>query len=264
MSTIALYECNILRSKNKVGKLKTDENGYREICLGAFDCMTEKGEFYPFTQAVKNMFKPGSRLLQQIETGRLRGEIEHPYPTPGMTFPQYLNRVKMVHNQFTAHHIKSVRLETTKDHRGNNVVSVIGMVKGSGPYGDQLDKKFENPDENIDFSVRTLTTPTAPVNGVTQKLINLLVTWDQVNQGGVAIANRYDTPSMESADNGVIWTPELAHRFEITPATLAASDLCQPEGIGMESDELIDSTLIRTSLGWEKVQLVSPRSSLNW
>jgi len=264
MSTIALYECNILKSKNKVGRLKTDANGYREICLGAFNCLTEKGEFYPFTQAVKNMFKPGSRLLHQIETGRLRGEIEHPYPVPGMTFPQYLNRVKMVHNQFVAHHIKSVRLETAKDHRGNNVVSVIGMVKGSGPYGEQLDKKFENPDENVDFSVRTLTTPTPEINGVPQKVINLLITWDQVNMGGVAIANRYDTPSLESMDSDIIWTPENAQRFEITEATLAAAELCESVGTGMESDMLIDSTLIRTSLGWEKVQLIGPRSSVNW
>ncbi|QAX96122.1 hypothetical protein [Vibrio phage vB_VmeM-Yong XC32] len=268
MSTIALYESTVLQTRNKVGKMAIDANGYREICLGAFNCMSEKGEFYRFTKELEAMFSPSSRLMQQIANGKLHGEVEHPYPVPGMTFGMFVSRVGRVANELVGHHIKSVRLEEGKDDKGNRIIKVFGWVKGSGLYGPQLEKKFDNPEENVDFSIRTLTHPTTYEGGVPNKRIKLIVTWDQVNHGGIAVANKWDTPSMEGIDasNEGIWTPDKDEPIAISEAALFKSEQEAKllDGIGMEGDDLVTSTMIRSAMGWEKVQLIDPRSSTFW
>lgn len=263
--SIAIYSCNILTAKKKIGQLKADENGYREITLGAFDCLTLKNEFYPFTQAVKKMFTSGSELMTRIETGRCRGEVEHPLPEPGMSMSAFMNRAKMINNKFTSHHIKSVRLEEGVDHEGKKIILCLGMIRGSGPFGDAFESRISNPDENLDLSVRSFTEPGIFKAGIKQKPIKLLITWDQVNQGGVSVSNKFDTPSMESVtDTNQIWTPETDIEFNEMNLIKADALNVQQMSLGMESDNVIDSTLVRDALGWNKIELIGPRDSLNW
>lgn len=266
MSSLAIYECNILRNQNKAGRLKTDANGYREITLGAFDCVNSGGEFYDFTAGIKAMFENGGALQRRIVNGNLRGEVEHPVPQPGETMASFMNRVRQILMDKVGHHIKQVRLQPGKDHNGNAVVLCIGLVKGSGPFGAQLDARFDNPDENVDFSIRSLTK--AYNKGLQRhKIITTIVTWDQVNEGGIRVANKYDTPSMENISEGGIILDSAGHTpIEFSELTLRKADslALEAKAMGFESAETIDSTLIRDDFGWNKVQLISPRSSVNW
>lgn len=253
---IAIYENTVLRGLNKVGKLKTDDNGYREITLGAFDYSNYSGEFYAFTAGLKSMFSPGSAFHRRMLRGALRGEVEHPTFRPGASFAEIMNRARTIRMDKVSSHHKMVRLEKSKDHTGRDIILCIGLTKGSGPHGDSLEKAFDNPEENVAFSVRSLTKPIV-VRGKVAKEVTTLITYDQVNEGGIDLATKYETPSMES----------ICDNIEFTDMQLAVAESQSSQGInalGFESASQLNYTMIRDSLGWNKVELILPRSSVDW
>lgn len=262
MAIIALYENSVLSSQNKVGELKDMGNNYKELCLGAFDCLSLKGEYYDFNRDIKAMFESGSRLMQLVDSGRLRGEIEHPRPLPGQSMASFVNRVRMIDNSAVSHHIRRLRLQQGKDHQGKTIMMVIAEVTGSGPHMDAFNARLANRDENVDMSIRCFTHPITYKDGVPHKALKLPITWDAVNMGGIEVSNKYDTPSLES--EAEIWTGD---QFEISEEAILKSEnenRIITSNMGMESDELIPSTLIKTALGWEKVELVSRSNAMFW
>ena len=68
MSNIAKYSCTALAGTNKVGRLKTDEHGYRQMVLGAYDFDNSAGATYPFESA-KSLFESSSSLMRRIANG---------------------------------------------------------------------------------------------------------------------------------------------------------------------------------------------------
>lgn len=241
--------CNILTGIGKKGNLNCDTNGYYEIALGAFDVHNAQGEFYPFTSELKQMFTNSAALMRRIQKGYLRGEAEHPAPLPGQSIDAFLNRWRTVRMDNVASHIASVRLSYEKDHRGKNIVVCYGRVKGSGPHEAGTNKMLANTEENVAYSIRSLTEPRL-VNGQKHKCITGIVTWDLVNEPGIELANKYQTPSMESRDQLII-TPDILNKAEQDPMAGL---------VGQESD--MSLTMLRTALGWQKVQVNSAMSRL--
>jgi hypothetical protein len=249
------------RLGGKRGVLKTFPGSdnlavYHEVVVGAFNVMSEKSEFYDFTNSVKSLFdRNNSLFMRMVLSGRLRGEIEHPYPVAGQSAEAFFNRVRQIRNDLTSHQFRNIRLEDGKDDKGNNIVLVIAEVTGSGPYMDATNARLNNRDENIDFSGRFFTT--SKINaGVIHKQVNFIATYDQVNMGGIGVANKYSTPSMESIyggeDNDIIVNLDKV------------KDPVLPLCVGMESNILFSTTMIKDACGWNRVELISPRSSLNW
>lgn len=249
---LAYYGCSALMGTNKAGNLKDLGNSYREITLGAFDIHNSAGEFYDFTSKLKKLFEPGSVLMRRIANGQLRSELNHPKPLPGQSFAAFLSRINTIDMEKVSGHIRAVRLEAGKDHQGNNVVLVIGEVGPSGPYGPGLEASFNNADENVAFSIRSIT-KTQVVKGVRHKQIQMISTWDQVHEPGIAVATKYNTPSLEAIDDDMGFT-ELELNMAI------ANEEASPIGV----EEGISSTLVRDALGWNKIQLIKPKSSLDW
>ena len=249
------------RLGGKRGVLKTfpgtdDTAVYYEVVVGAFNVMTEKSEFYDFTSNVEQLFNnPNSTFRRMANSGRLRGEIEHPYPEQGQSVQSYYQRVRTVRNDLSSHQFRKMRLEEGKDHKGNKVVLVIAQVTGSGPYMNPTNSRLINRDENIDFSGRFFTRSKI-VNGVIHKEVTFISTYDQVNMGGVGCANKYSTPSLESMED--------AHGIDVCLKPSDMYDTPMAEGLGMESNLLFDSTLIKDACGWNRIQIVRPRTSLDW
>ena len=135
------------------------------------------------------------------------------------------------------------------DDKGKPVTAVIGMVKPSGPRGPALRESLDNPDENVAFSVRSLTNDTFE-NGGHQKHMKQLITWDYVNEPGISIATKYNAPSLE----------ELSEDLEIVPMMLDRWE-AQEQGahVGMES--ILTSKMVRSDFGWQKVQSILVPSS---
>lgn len=262
MADIKYYSCNIITSQGKVGHLPIDDNGYREIPLGAFDADNHHGVHYTFTTLVKRIFEdPNSPLNHSIKYGNLRGEWGHPQYDPAtMSVPQYLARLRKIDQNRVSHHIKAVRLTEGKDHNGRKVIRVYGLVKASGVFADVLERMLSNPDENCAFSVRSFTNWSYR-NGKEYKEIHDLRTWDAVNEGGFTSASKYFAEGLESLEsgrmvdlNGVPFTEP-----DVALAELEGRRLIE---LGIES-EAPDFTFMREANGWTKVQLVSPVSFLD-
>ena len=212
MSNIAKYSCTALAGTNKVGRLKTDEHGYRQMVLGAYDFDNSAGATYPFESA-KSLFESSSSLMRRIANGQCRGEYGHPKPLPGMTNQQFLERILRIEESAICVHFKEVWIDkdNVKDENGKPVIAVMGKVKPCGPHGPALEQQLSNTEENVAFSVRSLTNDRM-VGGKLNKHMKVLVCWDYVNEPGISVANKYQAPALEG----------IAEDIEIVPSMLDA------------------------------------------
>lgn len=240
------YSCAIIAGDKK-RQLKRDDHGYFEHTLGAFNVYNSAGKYYPLLDSVKKMFDVGGTLRRRLDNGQCRGEFEHPAPQPGQSLTDFIQRVVTIKADRVSHHIASVRLEESKDEQGRPVVLCIGRVKPSGPYGNVLNESLTNPEENVAFSIRSLTNERMGP-GRRELHVTNIVTWDYVNEPGISLANKYQTPTLESIDTDI-----LIPRTEMVKARDMA-------GVGME-DCREGISRVLTELGWETVQTVNADSS---
>lgn len=192
-----VFNCTALVGMNKVGTLPVDSNGYREVILGALDFDNSIGQQYN-SQAGEKMLTENQSFVRRIQAGYLKGEYGHPKKQPGMSMRDYLIRIMTIEETLVSHHIKSVWVDRTKVKKdGRNVVAIMGMVKPCGPYGPALEKSFANPDENVAFSIRSITDDFL-VRGKVSKHLREIAGWDHVVEPGLSVANKYQAPSLES------------------------------------------------------------------
>ena len=256
MSRTITYSCAALIKSGKKGKLKQDEHGYSEICLGAFNVFNSGGIYYPMLDSVKEMFAAGGSLRLRLDKGQCHSELEHPAPVEGKDINHFVQRLLTIKADRVSAHIKSVSLVEGKDEKGKSIVRCMGMVRPAGPYGPSLEDSLANPCESTAFSVRSLCS-TKPLNGRLEKHVTNIITWDQVLQPGISMANKFDTPSLEQLqDDSII--PEAVLRG-------IAEDTALSSQAGMEECSQM-ATRIITDLGWQKVEIINPEipGYLNW
>ena len=235
---------------NKAGVLKPDKNGYYDLVLGAFDFKNSAGENYPYTSA-KHLFKTSSSLMRRINNGHCRGELGHPVREPGMSYRDYIERILDIREEKVSHHIKALKVDTQaiRDSTQKPVIAVIGKVKPSGPYGDVLKQSLDNPDENVAFSLRSLVSQGLE-NGIVQKHIKTLITYDYVNEGGISVANKYQSPGLE----------KLEEEYPVTEPMLDSIKNNKEQGLESKG---IDIDIIKNELGWHRIEIIN-MPSLNW
>ena len=246
------YSCTLLHGTGKQGKLPKDDKGYYECALGAFNVYNSAGQYYPLLDSVKEMFKEGGALRRRLDRGLCRGEMDHPAPEKGQSLMDFIKRVLTIQPDRVAVHIASVYLMPMKDDKKNDIVVAMGRVKPSGPYGDSLERSLENVEENVAFSIRSLADEKR-TGTRTEKHVTMIVTWDYVNEPGIAVANKFQTPTLENFNEDVIVTRDMLTQ-------IAAETV---EGVSLESAAA--ATMVLTELGWQKVQLIKPNTSyLKW
>lgn len=252
----AVFAKTILANTRKQGILKPDANGYYPVTLGAFATENRSGIYYNFNDVLAKLFKPGSSLQRRIANGVLRGEIKHPEFKPGMSLAQYLNRLRQIDMMKVSLHVGKVTLTETKDENQKPMIRVDGLVRPSGTLGAQLKDSLDNREENTCFSIRTICKDTFP-SGRHIRDITELVGWDQVDENGMAGSTKLESPGLESLLG-------LDNDIEITPALLIEAE-GHMEGVGLESNYGISTSMIRDDLGWSKVEVISPIvKSMNW
>jgi hypothetical protein len=254
-SSIANYSCTALTGTNKAGKLKPDSNGYYEILLGAVDVTNSAGEFYTASTEALEVFAPSSTLHRRVTTGQCRSEYGHPKREPGMTDAQFMNRILSIEEMRICAHVSQFELkkDLISNDKGEKLIAIVGKVKPSGPLGATLTESLENTEENVAFSIRSLTSNRFQ-GGRTVKTLKTVVGWDYVNEPGISIANKYQSPALEDL---------TSNTDIILPSYL---DKLDDEGCGVShsfESNGIDTTMIRNSLGWQKVQVINPATN-NW
>lgn len=191
------YTCNLLQN-GKSGIRKPDSDGYYVQCLGGLDCYNSRGEYYLYNEA-RPLFEESSHFMRRVKDGILKGECGHPKYLPGMTDTDYLRRIRTIEETNVSHVIREVWLEKGlfKNADGRPMVAIMGKVKPTGEKGKYLKEAFENPGENVCFSVRSFTEDRM-VGFINTRAMVEILTFDWVAEPGINIATNFHTPGIES------------------------------------------------------------------
>lgn len=252
------YTCTALVGKNKAGVLTPDEDGYYTMTVGALDTYNSNNAYYPLEPG-KKLFDESSSFMRRVKSGNCKGEVGHPKPLPGQKQTMYLNRILSIEETNVCCHFRSFYLQEDKE---NGVVSIMAELKPAGPKGDSLKEALENKHENVCFSIRSLTDDIRSMSGVIHKNLKTIVTFDWVTEPGISVANKYESPSLESNVNEMHL--DALEEVEITKwhiDSLEQSNALQ--GASMEHT-LVSIEDVKRDLNWanEKPQTKTP--SLSW
>jgi hypothetical protein len=234
------FACTSLAGVNKAGLLKKDEQGYYEVVVGALNVFNSAGQFYVYEQA-KKLFEGSSQLMRRVSKGALRGEYGHPKFLPGMTNDQFANRVMSIYEENVCCHFRDITIDfnRVKDAQGKPVIAIVAWVKPAGPNAAALQASLDNPNENVCFSIRAFTDDFRE-GGVTKRVLKTIVTWDYVNEPGIAVAEKFCSPSLESMSETSFSRGELERGLKVATTMGVAT-----ESALLTADELF------TSCGWK-------------
>lgn len=231
------FACTALAGVNKSGTLKQNDQGYYKMVLGALNMFNSAGEYYDFEPAAA-LFEGSSQLMRRAHRANLRGEYGHPKPLPGQTNDQFAIRVMSIYEQLVSHHIMDLELdfENFKDAKGNPIIAIIGLILPAGPNGKYLESSIQNPNENVCFSIRAFTDDHR-IGMVLHRHLKTVVTWDYVNEPGLSVAEKWQSPALES---------QLIQTFSRRELELTKQSIV---GVAQESVTLSTDQLFR-SMGW--------------
>jgi hypothetical protein len=233
--TIIRYTATKLQAIQKKGVLKPDADGYYPLVIGGLNVVNSSGEYYVL-EGAKELFDSSSFLMRRIKSGNLKGELGHPKKQPGMDEEAYFARIMRVEETNVCSHFKEVWLDDKygiNNPKFNNpaMVAIMALVKPSGPQAESLKQSLENKAENVCFSIRALT-ENYLIRGVTHRVLRSILTWDNVTEPGINIANKWDTPSLETLESTFVTKNDLERICKL------------PESLSMETgDSFINEAL---------------------
>lgn len=265
MSTLT-FSSNKTVLAGKQGKLKTNSEGHYEIMVGAFNHPNNIGDIYPFTERVKKLFTK-STAITKLNNNQLYGEADHPdlnefrskTRTEQQAIALWIDRLSKVVSSNISHQILGVRWEKLGiKHNGKPVYGVYNVVNPINPI---LKSNLKDPNANTAFSVRSFINRTMEMGQFMCEAKDI-ITWDWVPTGGIDLATKYNTPSLESeskiymeSDSAII-TTDVVRELERLEAS---SQL-----VGNESTQMFNSTMVKGLAGWREVPDLSSLVSRNW
>lgn len=260
-----VYQNSMIIGSTRCGSIRPDANGYREVVLGAMNVSNSGGAYYPL-EPVKNLMLSNSSLMRRLNDRALRSEYGHPRRN-GMSPIEFLTRVLDIHEPSVCNHISKIELDEERildKDTGVKVAAVIGLIIPCGPYGNVLEKQFDNPEENVCYSIRSITNDTVDVTGRVTKIIKEIVTWDYVNEPGIQYAKKTYSPSLES-----IMSHGEQESFDYTVFTeetiVAARNYSRVMGVSTESmSSMFDELLTKGSVATPYGTFYKKSSSSRW
>lgn len=262
MQQAITYGCTALVGTNKVGVLSKNSDGYYDMVLGALQAYNSAGAFYELNQA-KQLFESSGELMRRIANGAVRSEVGHPRFQEGMSERAWFSRVNDIYEPNCCAHIAEVQLsyDTMRDPQGRPVVAIMGKVRPSGANERFLERQLENPKENVCFSIRSFTNDRVE-GGRIVKYLKKIVTWDTVNEPGIAIANKYSVPSLESVSSENIADLD-SYEFDLANiAQFAKEEMAN--GVSMESGNAPATEMLQLVGYVEKPIKVYVPASFRW
>lgn len=243
-----------LNGTNKVGDLKKNERGYYTMVIGALNMFNSAGMYYR-ADAARQFFEESNSFMRRVKRGALRGEYGHPRREAGMSMQAYYARLLQIHEDKVSHHFASVWLDFNnyKDEQGRPIVAILAEVCPNGPLGHVLEKQLQNPAENVCFSIRSFTEDRM-MNGVMNRFIKTIVTFDYVNEPGMAVAEKYNSPALESMEDLV---------FTRGQVEAGSVQLLESSGVGNESVQLNIHELMH-AMNWQLPTTAKNRQQAAW
>ena len=237
----------------QTGLIKPDEHGYRLVCVGGFEIENSAGDYYVMDQVVRSLFDASSELQRRATKGGLRGEMEHPEPEPHDTPKTFMERMLHIEKNRESHIMRQIFLndKDVKDKNGRPVIGTYAWVKPSGVFGHLLEQSFNDPYQNVAFSIRSISANRPRPNRTLIRAVRKIVTYDWVTEGGIHIADKSWSPALESAR-------KLGH-LHINREMVTARHSALAGNVAMESHRVNLQELINL-FGWD----ASPQEVLNW
>lgn len=245
------FACTSLSGTNKVGELVKDAMGYYTMVVGALNMYNTSGAFYDYQRA-KDVFSESSQLMRRVSRGALRGEYGHPKPVPGMSSEQFSSRVMQIREENTCCQFKEIWLDfdNYKDDRGNPIIAILAKVIPSGPLGHVLQKQLDNPGENVCFSIRSFTEDSFE-QGRTVKVVRIVVTFDYVNEPGMSVAQKWNSPALEGLEDTSFSRSEIMSGFK-------------NPGLGVSQESMmVSAEEIAQAFNWGR-EKATPPAWANW
>ena len=126
----------------------------------------------------------------------------------------------------------------------------MGETIPAGPYAEVLEMGFNNPSQNVCFSIRSISAD-AIRNGQYIKKLHQIYTFDYVLEGGLSFADKYSCPAMEGfKEQGVITEIESISmsrdRFVRAYKNLAMVK----KSVSLEHSKEVGAEVMK-SLGWQ-------------
>lgn len=274
MSNKIVLSFSALAGTNKVGNLQQDKEGYYEVVLGALNAYNSYNAYYPFEDA-EALFRKDADLMRRSALGRLRGECGHPRPLPGMTQQEWFARVHDIYEPNTCVQITDIALsmDTLRDAKGRPLIAVMARIRPSGMGERFLERQLQNPKENVCFSVRSFTQDDY-VSGQLIKRLRKIVTYDVVNEPGIAEADKFSVPSLEHRAAGIAGIATSDQIELIDPSAIdvgapmefssgvlqkIANSKSKSAGLGMEARQTAQDLVIQLAVN-KPVQVFVPPS----
>lgn len=193
-----------LSALGKKGKITPDKDGYYTLVVGGLECGNNTNSHYYTSQDVIQLFASGSLLHRRLQQGVVRAEVGHPKMRQDESMEQFCQRLCDIDLNNTCAHFRKIWLDMdygkNNPHLKNpNLIAIMAEVKPEGGRGFILKEALENEHANIFFSIRSISDQKY-VNGRWVRTIGDVITFDLVNEGGITVANKWDSPACESAD----------------------------------------------------------------
>jgi hypothetical protein len=238
------FGCTSLVGINKTGNLKQDKDGYYECIVGALNMYNSAGQYYVYDKSCE-LFQNSSQLMRRVKRGALRGEYGHPKRQISQSMDDFAHRVLSIHEeQVCCHHAELfLDFERVKDNNGSPVIAIVSKVAPSGPFGHVLERSLKNPRENVCFSIRSFTDDFMD-RGVLKRTLKTVVTFDYVNEPGIAVAEKFKSPALEDLGSDVVFTRSQIRRGV---KVNAGSSIAQ-ESVSLSASELFQT------MGWQADQ----------
>lgn len=193
------FTCAALLPTGKKGVLPKDEYGYRTMPIGALNCFNSAGDYYTAIKA-KEIFLDSSAFMRRVKSTCLKSEEGHPMMLPGQDEESFIRRVLFIDPKNVCAHISKVWLDFEASKAmgtGDNRIIIMGSVKPDGPHGAALEESFQNPKEDVCFSIRAFTDDKYVMGTKNRQLVEV-VTFDRVGEPGINSSRKYMAPALES------------------------------------------------------------------
>lgn len=250
------FTCTSLAGTEKKGILTPDADGYYTQPIGGLDVHNSAGHFYTAEPAALKLFEGSSSFMRRVQRGALRGEVDHPlqsYIDPqtkqyvNLTDDEYTVRMLTIDPRNVCVHWAGIGLDSKnyKDADGRPMTAIIGKFKPSGPQAEFLERQLRNPHENVCFSIRAFTLDRFE-NLKRKRCLAEIVTFDYVNEPGIATAEKYKSLSLERQVDRPIHQGSLERAVER-----------QTLYLGKES-VTVDVNALKRSFGWDAAEKRTP------
>ena len=185
----------------KLKALKPNKDGvYTGIPLTVIGCDSRNNCSYEKNSVLQCITDAKARFAANVSTGDMEGEWGHPFLAGAKSLDRllYIDRTRVSHFFTKVYGVDC----------GNNIIMIYGDIKPFGPYGKYLEESFQDGMRNTSFSLRSAAVKTGTKNGIVQKKMLSLVTFDAVDGPGFLKASkRFRDPNVATESYGIALDP---------------------------------------------------------